>query len=212
MTVASPAADTALVTLDRVKLELGLTGTDANRDTVLQAKIDEASEDIEAALGFRVVRETAVETFWHEQYDSVPDRLALDRIPIASIASVVVDGGDPLSNSLYRFDPKTGELFALDTGGYPIPWFFCKSVVVTYDGGYILPGASNSDLPAAIEGACIDLVSSYWSAKGRDPTVKSEEIPGVISTQYWVGAVGEDGELPPSVVTKLARWRRTGQA
>ena len=73
VTVASPALETALTTLERVKLELNITN--AASDEILQDKIDEASDDIEAALGFRVVRETAEQTFWHEQYDSVPDRL-----------------------------------------------------------------------------------------------------------------------------------------
>jgi hypothetical protein len=205
VTVASPAADTALTTLARVKLELSITNSDS--DAILQDKIDEASDDIEAALGFRVVRETAVETFWHEQSDSFPDQLLLDRTPVASIASVVVDDV-VIDSSLYRLDPKTGELFALNSAGYPFTWFFFKSVIVTYVGGYLLPGASDSDLPKGIEGACIDLVSSFWAAKGRDPSVRSEEVPGVLSKQYWVGAVGEDGELPPSVVMKLAPYRR----
>ncbi|MGD5682437.1 phage head-tail connector protein, partial [Xanthomonas citri pv. citri] len=110
VTVASPASETALTTLTRVKLELDIA--DTSSDVVLQEKIDEASDDIEAALGFRLVRESAVETFWHEQYDSTPEKLVLDRTPVASIASVVVDGVafDP---SRYRFDPNTGELFAL---------------------------------------------------------------------------------------------------
>jgi Phage gp6-like head-tail connector protein len=205
VTVASPASDTALTTLAQVKLELNITNTAS--DMILQDKIDEASDDIEAALGFRVVRETAVQTFWHEQYDSFLDRLILDRTPVASIASVVVDG-ETYDSSRWRLDAKTGELFALDSCGYPCVWLFFRSIVVTHDGGYILPDASNSDLPKGIEGACIDLVSSFWAAKGRDPAVKSEEILGVISKQYWVGAVGEDGELPPSVVMKLAPYRR----
>lgn len=205
VTVASPASDTALTTLARVKLELNITVT--AYDVVLQDKIDEASDDIEASLGFRVVRESAVETFWHEQYDSFPDCLVLDRTPVASIASIVVDG-ETYDVSRWRIDPNTGELFALDSNGYPCLWLFFKSIIVTYDGGYILPPATNSDLPKGIEGACIDLVSSFWAAKGRDPAVKSEEILGVISKQYWVGAVGEDGELPPSVVMKLAPYRR----
>lgn len=210
VTVASPASITALTTLDRVKQELSISGSGS--DAILQAKIDEASDDIEAALGFRVVRETAEETFWYEQYDLPPTSLTLDRTPVASIASVVVDGGDPLDGARYRLDPKTGELFALDASGHPCVWLFCKSVVVTYDGGYILPGESNANLPKGIEGACIALVSSFWASRGRDPTLRSEEIPDLISATYWVGAVGEDGELPPDIVSKLAPFRRVAVA
>lgn len=204
VTVASPASDTALTTLARVKLELDMT--DSASDAILQDKIDEASDDIEAALGFRLVRESAVETFWHEQYDMAPEKLVLDRTPVASIASVVVDG-IAIDASSYRLDPHTGELFAL-CNGYPSVWIFWQSVVVTYDGGYIMPGQSNSTLPKGIEGACVALVSSFWAAKGRDTTLRSEEIPDLISNTYWVGAVGEAGELPPDVVARLAPFRR----
>ncbi|MCK1503122.1 hypothetical protein [Bradyrhizobium sp. 188] len=152
------------------------------------------------------MRETAVETFWHEQYDSAPEKLVLDRTPVASIASVVVDGV-AIDASTWRLDPNTGELFAL-CNGYPSVWVFCQNVVVTYGGGYILPPASNRTLPKGIEGACVALVSSFWASRGRDPTLRSEEIPDLISATYWVGAVGEDGELPPDIVAKLAPFRR----
>lgn len=206
VTVASPASETALTTLARVKLELGIPTGTTTSDEILQNKIDEASDDIEAALGFRLVRETAVETFWHEQYDSAPEKIVLDRTPVASITSVVVDGV-AIDASTWRLDPNTGELFAL-CDGYPSVWVFCQSVVVTYGGGYILPPASKRTLPKGIEGACVALVSSFWAARGRDPTLRSEEIPDLISATYWVGAVGEDGELPPDIVTKLAPFRR----
>lgn len=206
VTVASPASDTALTTLARVKMELDIAEGDTSSNDILQEKIDEASDDIEAALGFRLVRESAVETFWHEQYDAAPEKLILDRTPVASIASVVVDGV-AIDASAWRLDPDTGELFAV-CNGYPDVWTFCQSVVVSYDGGYILPGASNRNLPKGIEGACVALVSSFWAAKGRDPTLRSEEIPDLISNTYWVGAVGEAGELPPDIVARLAPYRR----
>ncbi|WP_158671924.1 phage head-tail connector protein [Bradyrhizobium guangdongense] len=206
VTVASPVSDTALTTLARVKIELDIANSDTSSDAVLEEKIDEASDDIEAALGFRLVRESVVETFWHEQYDAAPEKLILDRTPVASIASVVVDGV-AVDTSAWRLDPGTGELFAL-CDGHPHVWIFCKSIVVTYDGGWILPGASNRDLPKGIEGACVALVSSFWAAKGRDPTLRSEEIPDLISNTYWVGAVGEAGELPPDIVARLAPYRR----
>jgi hypothetical protein len=82
-----------------------------------------------AALGLRLVRESAVETFWHEQYDSAPEKLVLDRTPVVAIASVVVDGA-AIDTSAQRLDPNTGELFAL-CSGYPSVWIFWQSVVVT---------------------------------------------------------------------------------
>lgn len=205
VTVTVPKTDSALTTLARVKLELDITGTD--KDDILQLKIDEASGDIEAALGFPVPRETVAETFWQEGVIATPNALILDRTPIASITSVVVDDVT-YASSLYRYDAGTGELFALDSSGYPTFWCFSKSIVVTYAGGYILPAESNSNLPDGIQGACVDLLQCYWFWKGRDPTVKSEAAPGVMTYEYWVGAVGEAGELPPNVVMRLAPYRR----
>jgi hypothetical protein len=196
-----------LTTVSRVKLELDISGVDTQRDMLLNLKILEASDDIEASLNFTVRRETVSETFWLEGGDNAPEYLRLDRIPVASITSVTVDG-IAYSAPQYRLDAETGLLYALDLGGYPCRWCFCKDIVVAYSGGYILPAESGSNLPAGIQGAAVELMSDYWAAKGRDPSVKSEEIPGVIRTDYWVGSVGEAGELPPRVVMKLAPYRR----
>lgn len=203
LTVGTAATVTRLATLDRVKLELDITGT--SKDEILGAKLDEASADIEALLGFVVARETVTETFWFEATDVAPEYLTLDRTPVASIASVTVDG---VATTYYRLDDVAGQLYALDSNGYPCRWYFCKSIVVEYTGGYLLPGQSGRNLPVGIEGATIELMTDYWSAKGRDPSLKSEEIPGVISQSYWVGTVGDAGELPPRVQMKIAPYRR----
>jgi hypothetical protein len=207
VTVTAASDDSNLTTLERVKAELDISENDSSSDMVLNAKIAEASDDIEASLGFRLARETVVETFWHEQYDSTPEKFVLDRTPVSTIASVVVDGVT-IDPSNYRFDQNTGELFAL-RNGCPSVWIFWQSVVVTYDGGYMLPSAGKDcTLPAGIQGACVGLVSSFWAAKGRDPTVKVIDVPGLMRTEFWVGSVGEAGELPPDIVTKLAPFRR----
>jgi hypothetical protein len=207
LTVTAPAGDSALTTLARVKLELGISGTDADRDSLLEAKIDEASSDIEAALGFRVPKETVQETFWHEWLGDQAEYLLLNRTPVAQITSITVDDVALIATD-YRLDAETGQIYKLDKSGFPCVWYFCKSIVVVYSGGYIVPSETGRNLPPAIEGATIDLLSSFWLSRGRDPLIKSEEVPGVVRWDYWVGAVGEDGELPPSVVSKLARFRR----
>ena len=205
LTVTTEPEVTKLTTLARVKSELDIR--DSTNDTLLNAKIDEASSDAEASLGFTVSRATVSETFWHSEIMEWPEYLTLDRAPVASIDSVVVDD-ETIDASLYRTDPEIGALYALDGSGYPCRWLFCKSLVVNYSGGYLLPGQGGRNLPAGIEGAVVDLMTDFWSARGRDPSVKSEEIPGVLRRDYWIGAVGEEGELPPRVVMKLAPFRR----
>ncbi len=207
LSVSTAASVTKLTTLERVKLELEIT--DGASDAILNAKIDEASSDCEAFLGFRVARETVAETFWHESGELAPEYLLLDRTPTVSITSVVRDD-ITMDATSYRLDPESGQLYALDWNaqGWPWFWYFYKGIVVSYVGGYLLPGETGRDLPAGIEGACIELVSDFWHAKGRDPSVREEEEPGVYRTAYWVGAVGESGELPPRVQMKLAPFRR----
>lgn len=205
VTVTSAATSNKLTTTARVKQELSITS--AEHDELLGRKIDEASSDIQAYLNFNLARETVEQTFWLEDFDDMPAALLLDRTPIASITSVTVDGV-AIDSSYYRYDAKTGELFKLDESGYPCRWLFCKSVIVVHVGGYILPGQDGANLEPAIESAAISLVTLFWLEKGRDQSVKSVEIPGVIRTDYWVGSVGEEGELPPGVVSKIARFRR----
>jgi hypothetical protein len=62
--IVTPAESELLTTLERVEAELQIT-SDAN-DEILQAKIAEASSDIQAAVGKRLPREAVKETFWHD--------------------------------------------------------------------------------------------------------------------------------------------------
>jgi len=217
--IVTPAESELLTTLERVKAELQIA-TDAN-DEILEAKIAEASSDIQAAVGKRLPREDVKETFWHDD-DRNPQRVAhfgnpaqttlfLNRTPVSAIASATVDD-IVLDPSQYRLDPDAGLLDRLSTDGIPCAWCFFKSVIVTYTGGYALPREDGRNLAYAIEGAVVALVSDYWASRGRDPTLRSESIPGVIDRQFWVDAVGDPGLLPPRVLASIAPFRRPAVA
>lgn len=204
LTITTAPSVTKLVTLDRVKAEFSIT-TSAN-DAILNSKIDEATSDIEMHLRRDLSRATVSQTFWSDG-DHCANCLSLERYPAPSITSVTVDDVE-VDASEYRLDGDAGLLYRLDSSGYPCVWIWCKSIVVIYAGGYLLPGETGRNLPPVLEGAALDLVQSYWSARGRDPLVRSEDVPGLGSVEYWVGAVGEAGELPPSVVSKISHFRR----
>ena len=217
--IVTPAESELLTTLERVKAELQIT-TDTN-DEILEAKIAEASSDIQAAVGKRLPREDVKETFWHDD-DGHPlhgmhfgnpaqTTLFLNRTPVSAIASVTVDD-IALDPAEYRLDPDAGLLDRLSTDGIPCAWCFCKSAIVAYTGGFILPGQDGRNLAYAIEGAVVALVSDYWASRGRDPTLRSESIPSVIDRQFWVGAVGDPGLLPPRVLASIAPFRRPAVA
>lgn len=221
LNIVTAAVRPRFATLTRVKQELSIT--DGASNEILTAKIEEATSDLILAIGYGVVSEEVTETFWHDH----PQRfgygygwtsgtrnnevLFLRRTPVSAVASVTLDDVliDP---SEYRLDGEIGRLFRLDSSGYPSEWIFCKSLIVAYTGGYVLPGASGANLPPTYEGAAVDLVKSFWAARGRDPLVKSEELPGVRRVDYWVGATGDPDQLPPEVRAKLALVRRPRMA
>jgi len=201
LVITAPAENTQLATLDRIKQELGITGTDT--DTLLSAKIDEASSDIAVRVRPSLGRQTITETFYRDSRPSEPERLFLRRWPVVSIVSVTIDGAETLDTAHYRFDPEIGVVYRLTESGYPRRWWCRKSIAIEYVAGYLLPADDGRDLPASLEAACIDLVASYWASRGRDPALRSESIDGVASFSYWVGAIGQSGDLPPSVMAKI---------
>jgi Phage gp6-like head-tail connector protein len=217
--IVTPAASELLTTLSRVKSELGIT-TGAS-DEILEAKIAEASSDIQAAIGYRPPSEGVVETFWHDDPhrlrhashlgNPAETTLFLKRTPVSAIAEVTVD--DVVVDATeYRLDPGAGLLDRLTPDGFPSSWCFRKSVSVAYTAGFILPGAEGRNLEYGIEGAVVALVSDYWASRGRDPTLRAETIPGVIERQFWIGAVGDPELLPPRVLASIAQFRRPAVA
>jgi Phage gp6-like head-tail connector protein len=218
--IITPSESELLTTLDRVKRELNIAN-DAS-DEILEDKIAEASSDIAQAIPQRLPREDVRETFWHDEgahhwhtphHHGNPSQttLFLRRTPAVKIDSVTVDD-IAIDPSEFRLDPDAGLLDRVSSDGIPCAWFFCKSVVVAYAAGFILPGESGRNLPPAIEGAVVALVSDYWASRGRDPTLRAETIPGVIERQFWVGAVGDPAMLPPRVLASIDPFRRLAVA
>jgi len=204
-TITTGPSVTRLTTLSRIKQELGIASSDD--DALLAAKIDEATSDIEAHLSRTFARATLSETFWPTEGAITSDTLIMARAPIASVTSIAEDDV-AVASTEYRIDASAGLIHRLDASGYPSFWLAHKAIVVVYAAGFLLPGESGRDLPAAVEAGAIELVQSFWQARGRDPLVKAEEVPGVMRTDYWVGAVGEAGQLPPGVWAKIAPFRR----
>ncbi len=195
LTVLTPASIRALTTLATVKDEIGIT--DDAADARLQRWIDEASERIETYLGRVLAGETVRETF---RLRGAPGCLRLARRPVAAVASIDVDGAT-LANDQYEIDATAGLLYSIG-GDQRTRWAGC-TVAVTYTAGYV----SVQALPRPIETACLGLVRHRWAARDRDPMLRSLAIPGVVTEQYWVGATGDDGAMPPEIAALLDPFR-----
>jgi len=87
-------------------------------------------------------------------------------------------------------------------------WHYYNALSVGYSGGWVMPGETGRTLPPAIESACVAYVRSIWFSRRRDPLVKSIEVPGVISYDYWVGGTTDVGAMPPEVSAMLAPFKR----
>src|SRR5215207_5596973 len=117
------------------------------------------------------------------------DALPLARYPVTEIDSVAEDG-EELAAEDYEFDVTAGLLYRL-CDDEQTRWR-ARKVTAVYTGGYV----SLTDLPDAIERACITLVKAYRSSAKRDPSLRSEQIDGVWSGTYWVGSVPGASGLP----------------
>lgn len=197
LVVTVPATEKKLVSLQSVKDELGITGT--SDDALLTQYITEATATLQA----RCDRETFAKETVRETWRNVchASSLIALRRPIASISTIVEDSVT-LTSADYEIDGR--QIFRLDGADGRACWNAWK-IEVTYQAGYDLPASA----PDILARACRVLVKSRWMARGRDPLVKSEEVPGVIRQDYWVGDVfGSDPDgLPAEIAGQLTRYR-----
>ena len=179
-------------------------------DAFLNQAIDRQSAAVEKWCRRLLARQAYSETF--RDVEVVP-ALALKHYPIASIASVTVDG-TALAADEYEIDAEAGHLYRLSSD-CRIDWYGGK-IVIAYRAGYILPAQTTiggeahggvPNLPHDLEDAVIELVKMGFYGRARDPLLRSAEIPGVIAESYTVTAAS-DGAMPARIAAMLAPHRR----
>jgi hypothetical protein len=199
--ILTPATTMDLTVLATAKAELGVPIGDTSQDANIATSIKQASGIVAAYCDQVFGEETVIETFWADPPSEWMRSFMLAREPVTDIISVVVDGVT-LDPSEYRMATDS-HLHRVDSTGI-CQWAWTSSVVITYTAGYVLL----NDLPYGIERATLTLIKTYMSGTGRDPSIRTEDIPGVRSVSYWVGTIGATGALPPDVMTLLAPYRR----
>ncbi len=207
-TASSPPASVNLTTLAVVKNELGITTSDD--DAYLSKQITALSQFVATYLGVRPTDDGArglgqqelTETF---DLTKRARTLRLSRWPLTAVASVTEDGTD-LAADDYELDAPAGLLRRLCNDSL-VAWN-TGQVTVEYTAGYVLPGESGRTLPYDIEDAVLDLIKADRAARNRDPALRSEEIVGVVTRQWWNGTTLRPGELiPPEVARNLDAYR-----
>lgn len=132
-----------------------------------------------------------------------PHELVLPRRPVISIISVVEDDQTLVAGDDYEVEPEVGLLRRLVSDA-PIPWIFAK-LTVTLRAGYV-------DMPEDLVEGLLLWIKHKFYARARDPMLRSQEIPGVATEQYWVpnatGGSGDgDDDMPPDVADKILQYR-----
>jgi len=206
--VTTPATNEMLTTVARVQGDLGITGNDA----AITTAIEEASSRIEAELGYHLALETVTQTFraGFNGYSEAVTALALERTPVVEIDGITMDAS-ALVDGEWIIDEVSGLLYWVDgSSGLSTPWRFAASVAVSYSGGWVMPGDEGRTLPPALEAAAVAYCRSMLASRERDPMLRSVEIPGVITRDYYSTnrAGGESVLLPPDVASMLAPFKR----
>jgi hypothetical protein len=205
--VTEAATNERLTTVERVQADLGITGNDA----AITTAIDEASSRIEAELGYHLALETVTETFRAgiNGYAEAAIALPLERTPVVTIDSITIDARE-LVDGDWVVDEVSGLLYWLSGTGLSSPWRFCNALSVAYSGGWVMPGETGRTLPPALEAAAVAYCRSMLASRDRDPLLRSVEIPGVITRDYYSHnrAGGESTLLPPDVASMLNPFKR----
>jgi hypothetical protein len=165
---APESAGPDLISLDDLKLALGITGT--ADDAALQAAITFQSRIIAEYCERRFGLAQAIETFTLDHYESMLTRqaLTLKLYPVVEVTDVSVSNGTVPD---YNFDPDSGRLWPWTAGYWAVGAAGCwggTTIAVSYSGGYTLP----AEAPARLQRAVIDAVNAGRTSSYRDPTIR----------------------------------------
>jgi hypothetical protein len=134
--VLEPATSFALISLDELKIMLGIATGDTTSDPQLQQMIDGYSA-YASNIANRVFAREKVRETWRDINDR---RLFLSHFPAKEedIESVEAPRGALIPGTDYEFEEASGKLSLFGSRAEPI--------VVTYTGGYNLPDEAPDDL------------------------------------------------------------------
>lgn len=210
----------ALTTLAEAKTEMGVSGV---TDDDYISRVINASSDVVRRFCDRVFYfEADIEEYVPGYGDT---NMLLSRTPIDSITSISYEGTALDSDSYSIKSPAGGSVYrqcgfvwtAQRTNNIlfdSLPGTEKHSYLATYDGGYKTPQQviddgtiSTRDLPYDLEDACLQLVTSRYRAKGRDPRVSAERLMSWQAT-YGMATTDRSHTIPLAVQEMLAPYKR----
>lgn len=178
----SPSSN-AITTVDRVKLELGIT--DVSKDEIICEKINAYSDAIEGLLGRKLQVDDYVETY----PGSNDQHLLIDNFPINNIVSLSVND-EVLDTDDYKIVGYLREMIFKDDGWEQINYvsgmsrsmaqFSKHTIDIEYNAGYVMPNDGGTrTLPYDIEQVILDFISMDLAQEGTTKGLKRFKISDV---------------------------------
>jgi hypothetical protein len=133
------------------------------------------------------------------------------RVPVFSIDAVVEDGVALVASTDYvMLGARPGRLQRV-SDDTPVDWSTAK-IVVTFKAGFDVATSLATNIDPVIETAAIDQIKAMLFAAGRDPALRSENVPDVAAVTWSVpgGDTMGASALLPTVRDMLTPWRKPG--
>lgn len=203
--VVTPAADMGLVSLDQAKAALGIAPANTSKDAQLAAHIAAVSQAITNYCGRIFVVQTYQDSLRYVNNWLHPGQpLRTRQFPILvdegglPVVEIVEDGVAVTAWDVY---PDEGALYRIDTGGGVAAWTG-TAIVIDYAAGF-------DPVPPDVQGAALEWLAARYYSVGRDPALRSESIPDLISVVYAGegGAGTASGQVPPGARDLLDPYR-----
>lgn len=208
-TVLTAARSHDLTTIATLKSELNITRVTQEIERRLDRAIKQATGAINRYCGHPFGSERVSQAFWPEDGEQI-STLLLERRPVVSpVESVTVDSATLDADNDYELRDAQRGMLVLTTparGGLSRSWtrgISFSKIVVIYTGGYELLGS----LPEEIEKSCLMLATKHYLSAGRDPALRSVELPDV-GSRTFASAPGADEAMPLEVKQLLAPYRK----
>lgn len=194
VSITTPAPSRLLTSSQAVMDAASGAGLDP---AILQTFAASLSALAERVAGRVFAQERIVET---HTLDRVPNSLFLDRLPLATVHSLTVNGTALVADeSYYVVSAAQGEILLTSTGDAlsGVGWSTSRHpvrIVIDYTGGYVLPDwpSQTATLPADIQIAAANAVKAVAEQRQRDSSITSERI-GDYAVSYGGGAAGGSG-------------------
>jgi hypothetical protein len=193
-TVATPATDRKLVSLDDLREQLEIKPPNTANDAWLTKVIDRSSRQAERYCNRIFMPQGYTETFMGSS-GNASEPLILSQAPIDPTTLVITLDGTVLDATAYTLDSFAGLLYR--TAG----WSMSTSLVVAYTAGF-------DPIPPDVEQAVLDLCVMENSGRGRDPMLRAKETPGLGRSEFWVGGLPGSPAIPQDIAALLDPYHR----